>query len=105
MLALTWGWLLSCDMAPAGPGPDVAVTLALAAIPTRLMLGHGPDVSFGCYPDLVLGVRIVGARPVLNASLSEPIKNCQSRKQQRVPLAPGCHPDMAPAAGSWLWLS
>ena len=45
MLALTWGWLLSCDMAPAGPGPDVAVTWALAAILTRVL---GVAEGFGC---------------------------------------------------------
>ena len=43
-------------------------------------------------------------RPVLT-SLSEPIKNYQAKKTAArdgvLPLAPGCYPDMAPAASPW----
>ena len=40
MLVLTGLWLLSCDMAPARPTPDMA---------------SGRDVGSGCYPDLAQG--------------------------------------------------
>ena len=65
-------WLLSCDMAPAGPSRDVAWPWP-----------PGRDVGSGCYPDLAQGFgggAGFGARPVLT-SLSEPIKNYQSRKR------------------------
>ena len=94
-----------------GPGPDLGsgcypVTWLLLAL--ALTWPPGRDVGSGCYPDLAQGFgggAGFGVRPVLT-SLSEPIKNYQSIKKTAardwvLPLAPGCYPDMAPAASPW----